>query len=247
MTVARTRSALYSIDRFLGDVQAVRRGRVGRRFYNKAVGRTLVRPLRGPCPRNRSRHWRTADDFGASRTAEPSPPDNVTESGSHEGRRLGAKRLPSQGSVRLGARAFLGRCPICCEGTGICPATGRSPVQPSPACDLGLARVANAAIRLRSRGTGASHFEGAPVGVAGPLGPELDDRCRLLPADAFTELTALPMLMSVIVMRNSEAPCVTNFPPSQVSSNTPAVSADVPTFGYSESCSSVAARLVFVH
>jgi hypothetical protein len=40
MSVNRTRSLLYSLARFLGDVNAIKRGRVGRRLANKAVGRT---------------------------------------------------------------------------------------------------------------------------------------------------------------------------------------------------------------
>jgi len=42
VSVNRTRSALYSLARFLGDYQAVKRGPVGKRLYNKAIGRTLV-------------------------------------------------------------------------------------------------------------------------------------------------------------------------------------------------------------
>jgi hypothetical protein len=45
MTVARTRSVLYKLARFLGDYQAVKHGRVGRRLYNKALGRTVVRRM----------------------------------------------------------------------------------------------------------------------------------------------------------------------------------------------------------
>ena len=43
MTVARTRSMLYSLARFLGDYQAVKRGRVGKRIANKLIGRQLWR------------------------------------------------------------------------------------------------------------------------------------------------------------------------------------------------------------
>jgi hypothetical protein len=40
-----TRSALYSLARFLGDYQAIKNGRVGRRLYNKAIGRNVVRRM----------------------------------------------------------------------------------------------------------------------------------------------------------------------------------------------------------
>jgi hypothetical protein len=37
------RGNLYALARLMGDVNAVRRGRVGRRLVNKALGRALVR------------------------------------------------------------------------------------------------------------------------------------------------------------------------------------------------------------
>jgi hypothetical protein len=43
LSVNRTRGFLYSLARFLGDYQAVKRGRVGRRLDNKAIGRSVVR------------------------------------------------------------------------------------------------------------------------------------------------------------------------------------------------------------
>jgi hypothetical protein len=39
MSVSRTRNALYSLARFLGDYQAVKRGRVGKRIARRAAGR----------------------------------------------------------------------------------------------------------------------------------------------------------------------------------------------------------------
>jgi hypothetical protein len=45
VTVARTRSVLYQLARFLGDYPAVRRGRVARRVTNKPIGRNVVRRL----------------------------------------------------------------------------------------------------------------------------------------------------------------------------------------------------------
>jgi hypothetical protein len=39
MTVARTRGFLYKLARFLGDYQAVKRGRIGKRIANKLLGR----------------------------------------------------------------------------------------------------------------------------------------------------------------------------------------------------------------
>jgi hypothetical protein len=41
VTVARTRSFLYSVARFLGDYQAVKNGRVGKRLARRAAGRGL--------------------------------------------------------------------------------------------------------------------------------------------------------------------------------------------------------------
>src|SRR5512132_1432979 len=50
MTVARTRSFLYSLTRFLGDYQAVKNGRIGKRLARRAAGRVTGRvPVRcGP-------------------------------------------------------------------------------------------------------------------------------------------------------------------------------------------------------
>jgi hypothetical protein len=45
VTVGQTRSLLYSLARFLGDYQAVKRGRVGRRITNRLIGRNVVRLL----------------------------------------------------------------------------------------------------------------------------------------------------------------------------------------------------------
>jgi hypothetical protein len=39
------RSALYRLARLLGDAQAVRRGRIGRRIVNKVIGRGIVSKL----------------------------------------------------------------------------------------------------------------------------------------------------------------------------------------------------------
>jgi hypothetical protein len=45
MSVARTRSLLYSVARFLGDYQAVKNGRVGKRIARRAAGRVTGRGL----------------------------------------------------------------------------------------------------------------------------------------------------------------------------------------------------------
>jgi hypothetical protein len=45
MTVARTRSVLYSLARFLGDYQAVKNGRVGERLARQAAGGVSGRGL----------------------------------------------------------------------------------------------------------------------------------------------------------------------------------------------------------
>ena len=44
--MAGFRSFLYALARLLGDVQAVRRGRVGRRLARRAAGRMTGRMLR---------------------------------------------------------------------------------------------------------------------------------------------------------------------------------------------------------
>jgi hypothetical protein len=36
------RSFAYAVARFLGDVNAVRRGKIGKRLVNRLIGRTLV-------------------------------------------------------------------------------------------------------------------------------------------------------------------------------------------------------------
>lgn len=43
--VARARSALYTTARALGDAQAVRKGRVGKRLQRRALGRLAGRTL----------------------------------------------------------------------------------------------------------------------------------------------------------------------------------------------------------
>lgn len=45
MSVSKTRSFLYALARFLGDYQAVKRGRVGRRIGRRAAGRITGRGL----------------------------------------------------------------------------------------------------------------------------------------------------------------------------------------------------------
>lgn len=46
MSISKTRGLLYLIARFLGDVQAVRRGRVGKRIARRLVGRSTGRAMR---------------------------------------------------------------------------------------------------------------------------------------------------------------------------------------------------------
>ncbi len=46
MSINKTRSALYRIARILGDVQAVKKGRVGRRVARRVTGRATSRFLR---------------------------------------------------------------------------------------------------------------------------------------------------------------------------------------------------------
>jgi hypothetical protein len=41
----RLRSGLYGLARVLGDISAIRRGRIGKRLVNKWLGRSLVRRL----------------------------------------------------------------------------------------------------------------------------------------------------------------------------------------------------------
>lgn len=45
MTINRTRSVLYKLARLLGDVQAVKRGRVARRVGRRVAGRATGRLL----------------------------------------------------------------------------------------------------------------------------------------------------------------------------------------------------------
>lgn len=44
--IAATRGLLYTIARFLGDVQAVKKGRVGRRVGRRMTGKATGRALR---------------------------------------------------------------------------------------------------------------------------------------------------------------------------------------------------------
>ena len=44
--IAATRSVLYRTARILGDVRAVQTGKVGRRAYNRTLGRSLTRLFR---------------------------------------------------------------------------------------------------------------------------------------------------------------------------------------------------------
>ena len=45
MSIGSTRSTLYHLARLLDDYQAVKRGPVGRRVMNKALGRAVVRRM----------------------------------------------------------------------------------------------------------------------------------------------------------------------------------------------------------
>ena len=45
MSINKTRSSLYLIARILGDVQAVRKGRVGKRIGRRVVGRYAGRGM----------------------------------------------------------------------------------------------------------------------------------------------------------------------------------------------------------
>lgn len=46
MTISRLRRLIWKTNRFLGDVQAVKRGRIVRRAENRIVGRLAARALR---------------------------------------------------------------------------------------------------------------------------------------------------------------------------------------------------------
>ncbi len=46
MSISKTRGLLYQVARFLGDVQAARKGRVGRRVARRIAGRSTGRALR---------------------------------------------------------------------------------------------------------------------------------------------------------------------------------------------------------
>jgi hypothetical protein len=45
VTVGRTRGVLYQLARFLGDYQAVKNGRIGKRIARRAAGRITGRGL----------------------------------------------------------------------------------------------------------------------------------------------------------------------------------------------------------
>jgi hypothetical protein len=45
MSIGKTRGLLYALARFLGDVQAVRKGTVGRRVGRRIVGRASARGI----------------------------------------------------------------------------------------------------------------------------------------------------------------------------------------------------------
>ena len=44
--IAATRGTMYGLAKLLGDVRAVQTGRVGRRVYNRTLGRSLSRLFR---------------------------------------------------------------------------------------------------------------------------------------------------------------------------------------------------------
>ena len=43
MNISNIRRALYGAARFLGDVDAVRKGRIGQRIYNRIIGKFMTR------------------------------------------------------------------------------------------------------------------------------------------------------------------------------------------------------------
>ncbi|WP_419924934.1 hypothetical protein [Candidatus Poriferisocius sp.] len=45
MSINRTRSFLYKLSKFLGDVNAVKRGRVGKRIARRALGKATGRGM----------------------------------------------------------------------------------------------------------------------------------------------------------------------------------------------------------
>lgn len=47
MSLPKLRALLFRLSRLLGDVQAVRRGRIGARIQNRMVGKMLGRVTRG--------------------------------------------------------------------------------------------------------------------------------------------------------------------------------------------------------
>lgn len=47
MSIAKWRRAFYLTSRTLGDVQAVKRGRVGQRITNRIVGRAMSKAMKG--------------------------------------------------------------------------------------------------------------------------------------------------------------------------------------------------------
>lgn len=47
MSIAKTRRRTYQAARLLGDVQAVRSGRIGQRLLNRLMGRTVAKAMKG--------------------------------------------------------------------------------------------------------------------------------------------------------------------------------------------------------
>ena len=45
LTIGKTRSLLYALSRLLGDVNAVKRGKVGKRLMRRAAGKVTGRAL----------------------------------------------------------------------------------------------------------------------------------------------------------------------------------------------------------
>lgn len=45
MTIQKTRGFLYSLARFLGDVNAIEKGRIGKRIVRRVIGRLIGRKI----------------------------------------------------------------------------------------------------------------------------------------------------------------------------------------------------------
>ena len=69
MSISSTRSLLYTLARLLGDVNAVKKGKVGKRVGRRLVGKATGRGLRRPWRRNHGQRHRRNSEHGPHGTS----------------------------------------------------------------------------------------------------------------------------------------------------------------------------------